>query len=94
MLGFFGGALTDIKLKSCCTAFLYIVQMKQVDLVYITGSRHGLQLEIPQVFQRKLQRQDMKQIKRFGRKRAQAGHQATAVSMIQKMQENGMEVLL
>jgi len=25
MLGFFGGALTDIKLKSCCTAFLYIV---------------------------------------------------------------------
>ena len=22
---FFGGALTDIKLKSCCTAFLYIV---------------------------------------------------------------------
>lgn len=21
MLGFFGGALTDIKLKSCCTAF-------------------------------------------------------------------------
>lgn len=32
--------------------------------------------------------------KSFGRKRAQAGHQATAVSMIQRMQENGMAVPL
>ena len=62
--------------------------------MYITGSRHGLPWEIPQVFQRKLQRQDMKQIKRFGRKKDQAGLQATAVSMIQMMPENGMAALL
>ena len=62
--------------------------------MYTTGSRHGLPWEIPQVFQRRLQQQDMKQIKRFGRKKAQAGQQATAVSMIQMMPENGMVVRL